>query len=142
MERRIIDFTVRSIPISINKVYRSAISRSGRPFAFMVKEGVDFKNQVGWIAKKAMQDAGVGLISTPFSLVVNYFFDPRREGDVTNYEKALIDGMKGIVFKDDRLLGRNKDPEFLDQGILFEAVFRKFFDKSNPRIEVMIVFYT
>jgi Holliday junction resolvase RusA-like endonuclease len=108
----------------------------------MVKEGVDFKNQVGWIAKKAMQDAGVGLISTPFSLVVNYFFDPRREGDVTNYEKALIDGMKGIVFKDDRLLGRNKDPEFLDQGILFEAVFRKFFDKSNPRIEVMIVFYT
>lgn len=144
MEKRILEFTVFTKPISINKAYRSVVvRRAGRllPSAILTSQGKAFKQIVGRNALVAMRSYGYEMIDGPFSLVVDYFFDPSAEGDVTNYDKALIDGMKGIVFKDDRTLGRNKDPEFLEAGIFFEARFRKWFDRQDPRTEVKVIFY-
>lgn len=144
MEKRILQFTVFTKPISINKAYRSIIVRRGGkslPSAILTAKGKAFKEIVGRNALVEMKRGGYDLITGPFTIVVDYFFDPRAEGDVTNYDKALIDGMKGIVFKDDRNLGRNKFPEYLDAGIFFEARFRKWFDAQDPRTEVKIIFY-
>ena len=144
MNKKVLEFTVYTKPISISKAYRSVIARrAGRfiPSAVLTSEGKKFKSVVGRAAFIAMRSAGYSIIEGPFSIVVNYFFDPAAEGDVTNYDKTLIDGMKGIVFKDDRALGRNKDSAFLDSGIFFEARFRKWFDKSDPRTEIKIIFY-
>ncbi len=144
MRKRILQFTVFTKPISINKAYRSIIvRRAGKslPSAILTSQGKAFKEIVGRNALIEMKRGGYSLIEGPFTIVVDYFFDPRAEGDVTNYDKALIDGMKGIVFKDDRNLGRNKFPEYLDAGIFFEARFRKWFDRSDPRTEVKVIFY-
>ena len=144
MEKKILEFTVYTKPISINKAYRSVISRLGGkpiPSAVLTSAGKSFKQIVGRNALIEMKRRGFSLITTPFTIVIDYFFDPRAEGDVTNYDKALIDGMRGIVFKDDRALGRNKFPEYMDAGIFFEARFRKWFDAQDPRTEVKIIFY-
>lgn len=141
MEKKILQFTVYSKPISINKAYRSIIVK-GRPAAILTSEGKRFKQSVASVSKIAMGQYGFDLITEPFTIIVDYFMSPSSEGDVTNYDKALIDGMKGIVFKDDRALGRNKEDRYLDQGIFFEAKFRKWFDKQSPRTKVKIIFYT
>ena len=144
MRKRVLEFTVLTKPISINKAYRSVVTyRGGKPFpsAILTSKGKEFKKIVSRIALIEMRRLGYSLITGPFTIVVNYFFDPRAEGDVTNYDKALIDGMRGIVFKDDRNCGRNKFPEYLDAGIFFEARFRKWFDAQDPRTEVKIIFY-
>jgi hypothetical protein len=144
MRKRILQFTVFTKPVSINKAYRSiVVRRAGKflPSAILTSQGKAFKEIVGRNALVAMRSYGYALIEGPFSLVVDYHFDPRAEGDVTNYDKALIDGMKGIVFKDDIYLGRNKYPEYLDAGIFFEATFRKWFDSQDPRTEIKVIFY-
>ncbi len=144
MRKRILQFTVYTKPVSINKAYRSVIARrAGRliPSAVLTSEGKTFKAITARNALIEMKRNGYSVIDGPFTIVVDYFFDPKAEGDVTNYDKALIDGMKGVVFKDDRALGRNKFPQYLDAGIFFEARFRKWFDRSDPRTEVKVIFY-
>ena len=132
-------FEVKAKPISINKAYRSIIVR-GRPAAILTSEGKHFKRIVGICALGVMKSEGFELITGPFSIAVDYFFQQNR-GDVTNFDKALIDGMKGIVFKDDSQCGSNVDRDYIDAGIFFHATFRKWVDRSNPRTEVTISFY-
>jgi hypothetical protein len=88
-----------------------------------------------------MRADGHKLIETPFSMTVVYYMLPKNEMDVTNCEKALIDAMQGIVFKNDKQLGRNGDPYWREQGIYFGATFRKFVGACEPHIDVTITYH-
>jgi crossover junction endodeoxyribonuclease RusA len=59
------------------------------------QKGRDFRKQV--------QDALVGKPKTngPIKLELEFHFKDRRIRDVDNYQKALIDALKGVLFEDD-----------------------------------------
>jgi len=141
MEQKELIFQIDSKPVSINKSYVPIVKQNGRASAYLVKAAKQFKDDIGILSRNAMTRAKVDLIDVPFSMIIDYYFNPKNEGDVTNYDKALIDGMKGIVFTDDRLLGRNKDKKYLDAGILFECCLRKFFHSDKPKTLIKIVWY-
>jgi hypothetical protein len=111
----------------------------------MKEEGKGFMALVALMAKQAMRADGHKLIETPFSMTVAYYMLPDskyiKEMDVTNCEKALIDAMQGIVFKNDKQLGKNGDPYWIKQGIYFSATFRKFVGACEPHIDVTITYY-
>lgn len=134
---KIIQFSVPHKPLSINHIYGQ--THTGRKY--MKAEGKELMFRTAFCAKSAMKADGHKLIETPFSMTVVYYMLPKNEMDVTNCEKALIDAMQGIVFKNDKLLGRNGDPYWSDRGIYFSATFRKFVGMCQPHIDVTITYY-
>lgn len=134
---KIIQFTVPHRTLSINQIYGHRTD--GRKF--MPEAGRNYMALVALMAKQAMRADGHKLIETPFSMTVVYYMLPKNEMDVTNCEKALIDAMQGIVFKNDKLLGKNGDPYWSDRGIYFSATFRKFVGMCQPHIDVTITYY-
>ena len=92
------------------------------------------------LAKQAMRDSGSNIIDGSFSLYVTYYMLPKNEMDVTNCEKALIDAMQGVVFVNDKLLGRNTAATHFN-GTYYFASFAKLIVNENPRIDVTIETY-
>jgi hypothetical protein len=107
----------------------------------MKPEGKTLMETTALLAKQAIRADGHKLIETPFSMTIVYYMLPKNEMDVTNCEKALIDAMQGIVYKNDKLLGRNGDPYWSNQGIYFSATFRKFVGACIPHIDVTITYH-
>ena len=133
---RSIQFTIPCKPLSINHIYGQA--RTGRKY--MKPEGKALMDTTAMLAKQAMRDSGMKIITDSFSLYVTYYMLPKNEMDVTNCEKALIDAMQGIVFTNDKLLGRNTAATHFN-GTYYFANFSKLIVNENPRIDVMIETY-
>lgn len=103
---------LKTKPVSVNSMYR------GR--RFLTKEGKSTKEVMEWEAKKQFKgkplkgDIGVDIdfyISNPLS-------------DLDNLLKATFDCLTGIIWEDDRQI--------------IEILARKYVDKKNTRIEIII----
>lgn len=110
-----ITITIPNNPISVNHMYGSRGT-----MRFLKKEGKEYKKDVATIANvkcPAPIDGDVGM-------EIVYYFKDRRRRDVTNYDKAPLDAMSGIVYHDDKQIT--------------DIVLRKRLDKDVPRTEIRI----
>jgi len=146
MERRQIQLTIYSKPVSLNASYATAVVRrigkNGRPYMaarFYAKENHHkIKRTAGLIGLETMNTLGYQPTESPVSVTLNYYFQNRRS-DVTNFEKPILDGLEGVVFKNDSQVGDNTRPEFQDK--IYTCAQRKYLDKNNPRVEIDITWY-
>lgn len=126
MEDNSIFFIINTPPVSINRSYQTTIQWvRGKPRAifYLTKEGKQFKNAVQSVALKTMNTLNLKMLLCPIILTAVYYFKTLRP-DVTNYDKALLDGMEGVCFKND--------------SQIYHATFIKFVDRICPRTEITI----
>ena len=62
------------------------------------KRYLAYKEAVGWAAKAA----GIKLIEGNVKVEILLFLHGNNEGDIDNYAKAILDGLNGIAYKDDK----------------------------------------
>lgn len=107
-------------PRSTNHIYKSRVLGK---FAsvYMSKEGKDLKESYQWQAKSQYKSK---VIDTEIVLNVKLYFGTKRNHDIDNYSKLLLDSLTGIVYADD--------------GQIQKLTVEKFYCKENPRIEVDI----
>ena len=111
MNDRIIELTL-PVPPSVNRYWRSAVV-NGHAQVFLSDEARAYKREVALLTR----------LIVPFTrnVVLNFtVFRPRRKGDLDNYEKALLDALKGAVYLDD------------DQVVEIHAY--RDDDRLNPRV--------
>lgn len=83
------------LPISVNAAYRTwkgriLISVKGREFKKFLINAFESKN--------------IPKIEGVIGMDIEYFFKDRRNRDIDNYQKILIDCMKDILFEDDKMI--------------------------------------
>ena len=104
--------------VSVNAMY--ANSRKGRrltPQARAAKES---------IALQAIAGYGHDPIKGEVAVSIRYYFGDRRKRDVTNFDKLILDALKGIFYEDDSDI------------VCFIA--SKFYDPVNAQRAVVKVF--
>ena len=104
--------------VSVNAMY--ANSRKGRrltPQARAAKES---------IALQAIAGYGHNPIKGEVAVSIKYFFGDRRKRDVTNFDKLILDALKGLFYEDDSDI------------VCFIA--SKFYDPVNAQRAVVKVF--
>lgn len=101
-------------PPSVNRLYATVQGRRVKS-----REGRIYANTAATLARMA----GAKLTEKPVVVDVD-FYRPRRAGDLDNTLKALLDSLTGICWRDDEQVS--------------EIHARRFEDKHNPRVEVLI----
>lgn len=104
-------------PISTNSIYRRGRGKT----LYMREEAKDLKENYQWQIKNQWKEKPT---AENIELVVRLYFDNKRTHDIDNYNKLLLDSMKGIVFEDDSQIQR--------------LTIEKSYDKGRPRIEVEV----
>ncbi|MCS1351171.1 RusA family crossover junction endodeoxyribonuclease [Mechercharimyces sp. CAU 1602] len=92
-----ISFTVVGRPVPAVRMTQRG--KWTRPNA---KRYLAYKNNVGWAAK----GAGVRPTKAPVRVEIRVYLHGKREGDVDNYSKSILDGMNGIAYEDDKQVRR------------------------------------
>jgi len=103
-------------PLSTNHIYK----RHGN-FIYLSKEGKNLKESYMWQIKS--QYRGEPLTGS-VKLTVELYFGDKRIRDIDNYNKLLLDACSGLLFIDDKQIT--------------ELTIKKFYDKENPRIEILL----
>jgi Holliday junction resolvase RusA-like endonuclease len=125
----IIKFALHEKPVSVNRQYRKG--KQGNIYSTAGK----FKASVAWVAKEAIgkiKGEYVFPLCRPVSVHIDYYFPDRRRRDCTNFDKAILDALNGIIYEDDSQVGSN----FNFFG--YRASFAKYLCPDNPRIEILI----
>lgn len=102
-------------PPSANRYWRQT-SRG----VYVSIEAKAYKSEAGWIAlSSGCSEPLVGEVALSLDV-----YRPRRSGDLSNRIKVLEDSLNGIAYEDDEQVA--------------EIHARRFYDKLNPRVEVII----
>lgn len=88
---------------------------------YMTSEGKAIKESYQWQARSQYRDIP---LSEPLGASLRVFFSTKRQHDVDNYNKLILDALTGIVWVDDSQLQ--------------ELHIYKDYDKEKPRIEITI----
>lgn len=108
-------------PLSTQSIYKTHCK--GRfPTLYMTREGKAKKEDYQWQAKSQHKKSGI--LTSPLSLEIDLYFKDKRKHDIDNFNKLILDSLEGIIFKDDSQIE--------------ELKIRKFYDKLDPRVEVII----
>ena len=118
MEGRIINLTL-PYPPSTNNLYRTLVLPGKPPIRVLSGKAKQYKTAVAKICKAERAEPFVGEVAMKILV-----FRPRRAGDLDGHFKAVIDGLKGFAFLDDKQV-----------SWLFAE---RFEDKDEPRVEVQI----
>lgn len=110
--------TIKTPYVSTNALY--TLSRSTGKRILTNKARVS-KTAIACEAKTEMK--GQKMYTGPIRVELYLFFPTKQRRDLDNV-KALIDAMTGVCWEDD--------------SQIYELVIRKYHDKENPRVEVMI----
>ena len=139
MDRREILIIIHQKPVSINRAYGIGKSRRGSsPIFFAKKDHHRIKLIAAQGAFAVMNAHDYKMTEAPVTVEFDYYFVSRRP-DVTNFEKPFLDGMEGIVYRNDNQVGDNSRPEFQDK--IYSCIQRKYLDKNNPRTEIKIAWF-
>lgn len=112
--------TLLGEPKSTQHIYKFRCA--GRiPMMYMDKDGKGVKESYQWQAKSQWKKK---LLTEPLEVKIDLFFANKRNHDIDNYNKILLDSLTGIVWEDD--------------GLIQSMTVSKSYDKSNPRIEITI----
>ncbi len=103
---------IKTKPISVNSLYYG-VKR-------ITKEGKDTKTTMAWEVKSQYRGKP---LQCDIGLDID-FFVPNQLSDLDNLLKGTLDCLTGILWDDDRQI--------------IEIMARKYVDKKNPRIEILI----
>ena len=93
----------------------------GFPQGYMNKAGKDLKTDYQWQVKSQYHGKP---IKGDIKMKVYLYFGTKRKCDIDNFNKILYDALTGILWEDDSQIQ--------------EVLTRKFYDKENPRIELLV----
>lgn len=113
--------TLLGQPKSTNHIYKMTC-RGRFASMYMSKKGKDIKEDYQWQLKSQWKQS---IITESLELDIKLYFGTKRKSDIDNYNKLLLDAMTGIVFEDDHLINK--------------MTLEKFYDKEDPRIEVIVL---
>lgn len=127
-----LEFTVPTAPVA---KARARSTRSGHHYT--PKKTVDFESMVAWYAKAAMAGKplyeGALIVTLYYGIPIPKILEPRikkgeliyptKRPDMDNYEKSVLDGMNGVVYKDDSQI---------------VATFHKKRYTRNPRVVISV----
>ena len=124
-------------PVSVNHMYRQGTNRNGKPARFLTNAGVLFKKRVADAYLK--QHGKKEPTDQPCLVMVVYTWKDRLRRDVTNYDKALLDALSGLMFKDDSQITlfmavKRLENMHLEQTKVFvydEENFHEYFQKVH-----------
>lgn len=88
----------------------------------MSNEGKDLKESYQWQAKSQYREKP---LEVPLIVEVQLYFCTKRNHDIDNYSKLLLDALTGVAWVDD--------------GQIQRMTVEKLYDKENPRIELQII---
>lgn len=103
------------IPPSVNKLWRTGY-KHGSPHVFLSDEARNYKFQVNLLSKHVEP-----LTKNVILQIVIY--RPRDSGDLDNYLKAMLDGLQGNLYNNDKQIK--------------EIHAYKQTDRKNPRVELL-----
>lgn len=110
-------------PKSTQHIYKYAC-RGNNPCMYMTKDGSSLKAQYSIEAKKQWQ---LGVLQCEVVLFVTYYHGDKRNRDIDNYNKLVLDSLSGIVYEDDKQIK--------------QLFVEKQYDKLNPRVEIELIEY-
>jgi Holliday junction resolvase RusA-like endonuclease len=118
-----VNIILKGEPKSTSHIYK--ITCKGR-FAsmYMSREGKAIKESYQWQVKSQWKSKP---IETDIAINIKLYFGTKRKSDWDNYNKLSMDSMSGILWKDD--------------SQILKATVEKFYDKENPRIEIILSEY-
>lgn len=123
-----IKFTIPVKPVTKKNSPRVIPNKGkGRPFFILPSEAyMNFEKDCYPYLANVKQE--VGVIKYPINLQAHFFVDARRRIDLNNCHEALSDAMvkAGLILDDNRDIIAGTDGS------------RVYYDKTNPRIEVVI----
>lgn len=112
--------TLTGEPKSTGHIYKHAC-RGRFPTVYMSKDGKDLKESYKSQVKKQYKGE---VIKGKIQTIIRLYFGTKRKQDIDNFNKILLDSLTGIVWEDDCQIE--------------EMIVSKFYDKSNPRIEIEV----
>lgn len=110
--------TIKTPYVSTNALYTFSRSTGKR---ILTNKARVSKEAIAWEAKAEMK--GQKMYTGPIRVELYLYFPTKQRRDLDNV-KALIDAMTGVCWEDD--------------SQIYELVIRKYHDKENPRVEVLI----
>lgn len=120
-----IQFTVEGNPIPKGRprVVLRQRPEGYRTHAFTPPQTKAWERVVGWTARQVMD--GREPLTGDIAVVLEFFRANEIRCDLDNLAKAVLDGMNGICYQDDRQIA--------------EMVLYRLLDRKNPRVEVQII---
>ena len=112
-----VNIKIKGTPPTTNTLYR----RHGN-IIYMTTQGKEYKEMCQWEVKS--QYKGKPITET-LSLTVEFYFKDNHKRDIDNFNKIILDSCTGMLWKDD--------------SQIVELTLRKFVDKKNPRVELIIL---
>lgn len=98
MERReAIRFVVNGRPVPAVRM-----TQRGKFVKAAAGRYLQYKNEVAWAAKGAQMRQNVRQFEGPVEVIATAYIYGNRSGDVDNLAKSWLDGMNGIIWRDDR----------------------------------------
>ena len=101
-------------PVSVNNYLGT--TKFGKKY--LTKKAREYKQKVEQHCPK------IKLYIEPLVVSIKYYFGDKRVRDIDNFSKTIFDSFSGIIWKDDRQIEK--------------LTLEKFYDKRNPRTEVII----
>ena len=114
-----IHFFVDGDPVP-KQSFRVIEKRSGKTHGYADPRVTAWQNAVGYAANPHFPETMTGKIE----IIMDFYLSNNRVIDLDNLCKAVLDGLKGIAFKDD------------NQVVKLEL--SKQVDKENPHVELVI----
>lgn len=105
-------------PLTTGQIYRS--TQNNR--RYMIPKARERKEAYMWEAKAQWKEKP---LENDVELDIKLFFGDKRRRDWDNFHKLSMDALEGIVYLDDVQIQK--------------ATIEKFYDKDNPRIEIIVV---
>lgn len=108
--------TLEGNPLSTNQIYR----RHGH-IIYMKTDAKHLKESYQWQAKSQWKKKP---LKDDISVEIKIYFSDRRKRDWDNYHKLTMDSLTSIVWVDDSQIKK--------------AYVQLFYDKMNPRTEIIV----
>lgn len=109
--------TLPGTPPSNNNLYFNVAH--GR---VMSAKGKDMKTEYQWEIKRQYKHKP---LKDAVTVIIDLYFKQERKRDVDNYNKLLLDSGTGLLWEDD--------------SQIWELTIRKWVDKDNPRVELIVM---
>jgi crossover junction endodeoxyribonuclease RusA len=88
---------------------------------YMTREGKEYKEMCHWEIKSQCKG---GREEGAISVSIDFYFKDNKKRDLDNFNKCILDSCTGLLWDDDSQIQ--------------ELTLRKFVDKADPRVELVI----
>lgn len=90
-------FSIDIVPLS----YYQYLSQN-RHRKYITKQGKVYREEIEQIAKEVMKGEDEGIMTGKLYVSLKFVFSNKRQNDLDNYIKVILDCIQGIIFVNDR----------------------------------------